>query len=323
MLDTDVKIELSIYLSTREDHHSQTTIDLVWITPGLAGALLGCQTSLGHTQGSDHLPILTKLFIVPPEAPEPALKPAWRKINHPLFLETLRGALPLPLEPSPTTGALDLQARALTAAIQGAIQTIPHQRPSQRSKSGWTLECSRAVSRAKALRRRWQNTRDPLDQQAYQQAVDTKGTLIRKTLRDSYRDKITTGCRDPRTLWKLWKWAKNRGQPAFTPAFPPLKDPNTPGLDTNNLGRKATILRDQFYPTPQDTNLEDIQGSTYPEALLPHHPVTETEATKAVFTPSQDNAPGPDKITYRALREAWPEAKGLIVELFNACLLDR
>ena len=147
---------LPIGTITREDYHSQTTIDLVWTSPGLSQSILGCQTSPKFTHGSDHLPILTELLITPPEALELAPKPAWRKINQAQFLETLRKGLPRELGPQPTTEALDSQAEALTSAIQAAIQTIPHQRPCQRSKSGWTPDCSRAVSRAKALRRRWQ-----------------------------------------------------------------------------------------------------------------------------------------------------------------------
>lgn len=76
---------------------------------------------------------------------------------------------------------------ALTAGIEAST---PWSNLSPRSIRGFNQECKDLCTEVQQLRRRWQRTRQDEDYEAYRQACNRKGRLIKKILRDTYRQRV-------------------------------------------------------------------------------------------------------------------------------------
>ena len=102
---------------------------------------------------------------------------------------------------------------------------------------------------------------------------------------------------DPSGLWKLAKWAKNRGntRQGFTPA---IQRPD--GTIAQDPGEKAKLLADSFFPKPPEANLEDIQDFNY-EA---HHNRMRAYRNHNLNLPPDDKNPFCPPITPREFQKA-------------------
>jgi hypothetical protein len=76
------------------------------------------------------------------------------------------------------------------------------------------------------------------------------------------------------SMWKLARWAKNRGEAApTTPII--LKDPTT-NIEHAEAQDKARVLKATFFPTPPEPDLQDIWGAEYQDQI-PFPDITEKE----------------------------------------------
>ena len=140
---------------------------------------------------------------------------------------------------------------------------------------------------------------------------------------------------DPAGLWKLAKWAKNRGnsRQGFTPA---IQRPD--GTTAQNPDEKTKLLANSF-PKPPEANLEDIQNFNYEACYskmrmyrshnlnLPSGdrdpscpPITPREFQKALLGAKAGKAPGNSGIPNQVLHLALGALQPLLLPTMNFCL---
>jgi len=126
---------------------------------------------------------------------------------------------------------------------------------------------------------------------------------------------VEAAAKDPQGLWKLAKWARNRGtaSQAFTPAL------KNGGEEVTEPEEKAELLQATFFPTPPEADLDDIPGYVYPDPV-PMPPVTKRELQEAILRASVNKAPGPDGIPNQILHLALPQLLPLLLPLYNLCM---
>ncbi|PYS87898.1 MAG: hypothetical protein DMF62_11095, partial [Acidobacteria bacterium] len=149
----------------------------------------------------------------------------------------------------------------ITEVLQQAIaETVPNTNITKWSRPGFTQECKDHIQETKRLRRVWQRERTEEAWEEYKRARNSKGRFIKTQLRQIHRDSVEKATQDPAGLWKLAKWAKNRGnsRQGFTPA---IQRPD--GTTAQNPDEKTKLLANSFFPKPPEANLEDIQNFNY------------------------------------------------------------
>ena len=135
-------------------------------------------------------------------------------------------------------------------------------------------------------------------------------------MRNTHQKRVEAAAADPKALWKLAKWVKNRGtiRPAFTPA---LQQPD--GIFVLGPEEKAELLYAVFFPTPPEADLSDIESYENPEPLqMP--PIAEQELRNIILQASGSKAPGPDGISNCILHLAFPHILPQLLPLYNQCL---
>jgi len=213
--------------------------------------------------------------------------------------------------------SIDECVSSIINALKAGIEaSTPWSNPSPRSIPGFDQECKDICREVQQLRRRWQRTRNDEDYEAYRNARNGKGRHIRKTLRNTYRQKVEEVSASDSGLWKLVKWAKNRhvAAPTCTPAV--MK---SDGELAHQAEDKAETLRQSFFPPPISADLSDINGYDYPSPIeCPA--ITQHEIEKAVRRAAPNKAPGTDDIPNAILHQTLDILLPTLHRLFNACL---
>jgi hypothetical protein len=154
------------------------------------------------------------------ETCKPPERLQWQRTDQTMLLRETEKNLPR-LTTIHSGEELDSRVQEIISAVTNAIEaSTPKARMSPRSTYGWTAECKAAQVTATRLRRRFQRTRLLADWEAYQEARNYKGRLIKRTLREAHRLRVKEAANTLEGLWKLAKWARKRGTGQwFTPPF--------------------------------------------------------------------------------------------------------
>ena len=306
---------------TWENRRSHQTLDLTFGSIWVQEHVVTCKVLDNLSTSSDHYPVITSLQHDPRQIQEASPRPQWKKARWDRIRKHLNQTLPSLLQmPLDNPDELDQGAAFLQNTIQQCIQdNVPQAKPSIYAKMQWTQECSEATQRARQARRQWKETHLEQDYEAYMAANQHKKRQIRKDTRKMWRETIATATANPKQIWKLAKWARERaGKPTLLPQFPALRD--TAGtLQTSERG-KAEVLAQHFFPTPVTANLSDILGHNYPNELLIPYTVEEREIYDILKRLPPDKAPGPDKIPNRFLRECGRQLVPVLAHFFTKCL---
>lgn len=232
---------------------SISTLDLVFMTPLLRDSLVECRLSHSADCHSDYEFIRTviNLSTIPPN---PQQRRNWNKVNISMLQARLAAILqvsgilnqPTNYPNDPTKAEIDRQIDNLIKAIQDAIElSTPFINISPYMRPGFKAECKEAQKIAKKLKKRWKKLGTVESWEAFWEARNRKGRIIKKAMRKQYRLETETACESPAQMWKRCKWSRNR-QPreACIPAlfsYPP----RTP---TSQPADKAQILLSTFFP---------------------------------------------------------------------------
>ncbi|QKX57721.1 uncharacterized protein TRUGW13939_04840 [Talaromyces rugulosus] len=296
----------------------ETTIDLTFASWDIASRTIYCKVDTNLDYDSDHLPIATAIDWSWKPAAQPK-KRMWANTNLPLLRQTVRDGLPEVPNATELRGkdSIDKYVRSIINALTTGIDaSTPWSNPSPRSISGFDQECKEMCSSVQQLRRRWQRTRLEDDYEAYRQARNRKGRHIRKTLRNTHRQRVEEASASESGLWKLVKWAKNRHVVASA-CTPTLVKPD--GELAHQPEEKAETLRQTFFPPPPQADLSDIDGYEYPRPIeCPQ--ITPSEIERAVRRAAPNKSPGADDITNGILHQTLDIILPSLHRLFNACL---
>ncbi|KAJ5720222.1 uncharacterized protein N7483_008156 [Penicillium malachiteum] len=220
---------------------------------------------------------------------------------------------------------------------QGVQASTPWARPSEWARFGWTKECSEAIQESRRLFHSWRDSqhdsfqkdetyskeyresRCEEDHAAYRSARNFKGKAIAKASRQGFRSWLKKTTEEgPRGMWKVGKWARNRGGDVFG-VIPALKTSDDQLAESNES--KVEVLRNVFFPAPPAADLSDISyDSIY---HLPFPPITEQEVGDVIRRAPPDKAPGPDMISnriWKLLVSGCDQFIRILTSIFDACI---
>ena len=275
---------------TWEARQSFSTIDLVFMSENLTERLEHCMSRPELNQSSAHIPISTRITL--DSEPQTIIeRRAWKLLNMEKLREAEKQAPPI------TTPRSHAEIDAYTVSIQKFLQevinaAVPWARPSKYAKPFWNDDCSVITKETRRLRRVWTNSRDLSDWLTYTKSNHRKQKVIQKAKRLSFRKEIEKATESSMGLWRLAKWAKDKGEK--TRELPKMPNLIKDGQIASTFEEKTDMLKQKFFPPAPPADLSDIEGSFYPSP--PHCPiiVTRSEVTESIRRLKPDTAPGPD-----------------------------
>ncbi|KAJ5876528.1 uncharacterized protein N7529_002112 [Penicillium soppii] len=315
---------------TRDQNGDQTTIDLFFGSPTLTDRLVVCEVAMDCHADSDHLPIRVIVDIETPPPPNNTKRRLWKVMDTEKLekfvtqnLTSLRSwALDTPRQ-------IDDAVEQLINIIQrGVEESTPWANPSPQANRSWTKECGEAVKESRRQFRRYRSTHSADDWETYRVARNQKGRIIKSALRKGFRKFIEEAVEQgPQGLWRVSKWARNRGQQQQGSVMPALRSANI--NDNNDIfaetdAAKVETLRSAFFPRPPDADLSDIANSRQ-RAPFPMPAITESEVRAALKRAPPDKAPGIDTLpnkVWKVLSQGSSERRfiPIITAIFDACL---
>lgn len=176
-------------------NHTNTTIDLLWISPACADWVTSCVTDVSHTHShlSDHAAILTRIDTPTPVALTQKTYRNRSKLDQPTFEAELGSRLANPLStlerPATNQASLDHHANLLVQAITAVMDShVPSRPTSARAKRWWNKATLDPLKlNAQRLRRRFQRHRTKETKTAYLEAASNFRTAIHKAKRGHWR----------------------------------------------------------------------------------------------------------------------------------------
>ncbi|KAH7563672.1 hypothetical protein BM1_00719 [Bipolaris maydis] len=302
--------------TTYEEGHSQSTIDLCLVTTGLIDKVIKSEVDRNLDHDSDHLPISTTLDLTVQQLKKEPRKD-WKRLDEKEYTKALRHALP-PLRRPLTKAALNAYTGEVTAAIQNAIhKAVPETQPSTYTREGWTKECRAILTETKRLKRVHSQYHTEETWEAYRAARNQKARTISKALRKAHRNRIEQATESPDALWKLARWARTRHDQSIG-SIPTIQHPDT-RCELEDPAEKAELFQDVFFPPPPEADLGDIENATY-TGQIDMPPIEEKEVRTAIRAASPLKAPGPDRITNKALQAGIDLIAVHLTRIFNQSL---
>ncbi|KAG0156962.1 hypothetical protein PDIDSM_4145 [Penicillium digitatum] len=319
--EADLDLWLEPGTITRDQNGERTTIDLVFGTPALTERLVVCELALDCHADSDHLPIRVLLDAATVPVVETRRR-LWKAIDTEKFDVFVADNLPT-LPTLITPRQIDDAVNHLVEIIQRGVQeSTPWANPSPYANPSWTKECGEAVKHSRRMYRRYIATHSEEDWQVYKLARNQKGRTIKAALRRGFRSFIEEAVdQGPQGLWRVAKWAKNRGQQQGS-TMPALRTPEGGAAESDT--DKVNLLRKVFFPQPPEADLSDINTTQREQYRLP--PITDTEVRAAVKKAPPNKAPGYDTIPnkiWMILAEPGSRSQRfipLLTAIFNACI---
>ncbi|KAJ6029797.1 hypothetical protein N7499_012205 [Penicillium canescens] len=336
--DADALIELTdsadldLWLApgtiTRDEAGHQTTIDLVFGSHDLSDRFIASEVAHECHAHSDHLPIRT---IISTETTTPLDQPKrrnWKAMETDKFDKFVASNLRMPLmqhlnTPRQIDDAVDHLIEIINRAVD---ESTPWARPSQYANPSFTGECREAVRETRRLFRRYIATHSEEDWEVYKLARNQKGRIVKRALRSGFREFVKEAIgQGPQGLWRMSKWARNRGQgQSSSSIMPPL---NTGNGIAESIDEKVQALREVFFPAPPIADLSDIDESPANRKQITFPAITEQELANAIRRTPPNKAPGPDGIPNKVWRLLADEASAshrafisTLLSTFNACL---
>ena len=277
-----------------------STLDLFWCSSGIRRRYEGAW----EWAGSDHLPQAVSVWGVG-AAPRAAPRPNW-KMMEPGKVEKRAKEILLPPITSKETldAATDGLIRQLID-IQNA--TVPMTKPSKgrRSKAFWNHRTVESTRRLREAERNHRNRGTDLSADQLRQArAEQKKTLAQESTR-SWRETTAEATRNPRLLWSLAAWGKNRSHVGTERAHMPDLDWSDGRPPATSMVDKADALAERFFPDtrPGEAPTPGPSQRWFPSELPS---VTKEDVEGALRRPRQWKAPGTDGLANGFLRACGP-----------------
>ncbi|EDN11316.1 predicted protein [Histoplasma mississippiense (nom. inval.)] len=290
-----------------------TTIDLTFLSPLLHDKLRRCAIAEEACKGSDHKPIETTLELTP--IPKEAERRNWKNAEPE---EVARDCQKLYVPQS-----LDSRQAVKEYAdyLVGFVGTLADKhatvsKAGLKSKTWWSPRVAKAVEEYKQARR------SQLPEMERLRARRRRNREIHLAKTANFRDLVDRTRDDPRLMWGLAKWGKERSHlPPQAPTVPPLRTGE--GADATvetSFEGKAEALRQRFFPQPEpadlsDTNMELLQA----EREASNDTISVEDMESLIQRLPNRKAPGRSGITNEFLKMLGRTFVEAITALTNAC----
>lgn len=296
---------------TWEARGFSSTIDLVFLSPGLQERLISCSVRRDLDFGSDHYPISTELELESTRI-EQIPRRCWKRTDLSIVQA---GAMHLSPPPNDLSEPQDIDdyAEYLIRFCQVLIdQAVPWSKPSRRGQPWWTQEVKDLVQQEREARRQhdWEGQRI---------ASRKKNQMIGQAKRKQFREAIEEATQGE-GIWKLAKWGRTNYGPVVLPNMPPLR---TEDSIAYTIEEKAEVLRKRFYPKVE-ADLDDITDTTFSDETFLNPIEVESQATaeeiaSILQTRRANRAPGDDSISNDFLKAMGTPLTVAVAGLTTAC----
>ncbi|MGH7238585.1 MAG: hypothetical protein ACREHG_00815, partial [Candidatus Saccharimonadales bacterium] len=157
------------------------------------------------------------------------------------------------------------------------------------------------------------------DPEEIKQASKAKKKAIKDSKRLQFR-KFTDQLRnDPKVLWKMRRWGKERSHlPPILPLVPKMQKHD--GGQAVSFEEKADVFAEQFFPSIPTADLSDIDSEVvYLGPVADLDPITEEEVARAIKSAASWKAPGPDGVPNGFLKAMGPNLVKALQLLTESC----
>jgi len=316
--DNGMELMLPQGTLTWERGRSWSTIDLLFASEDLAAHLLHCKTRRDIDQSSDHLAISTEFFWEAEQGSERIVR-NWKKADMGEVRERVKMLVGEADAAHVLREGVEAEAlRIAEALIQAMQELVPLAKISPRMSPWWNEECAEAVKTARSLRKEgWRNDSSQRYND-YLKAVEHKGKVIKKAKKESFRATMSELTGNPDAIWKIARWAKDK---SMLPRNPPqLPDLNSPDGIATTPEEKVETLRQKFFPTPPEPDMEDTIGFEYRPEWPTTQRIEDAEVQRVVRKLKSKKAPGPNEVPNEMIKSCEDILTPHLGRLFNACL---
>ena len=246
----------------REDRDG--TIDLAWYTESLQVRYEGGLNYAGSDHTAQLVRIKSRQYQQPPSAP-PGW--SWTKMDKDLVTaeaKTLKISLPLS---SPE--ALDSAADQLIQQLQRIADVSTPQRKTSygQGEPWWNKEVEDAVAEASTAHRSYCAVASQYTWTRLHKATRKQRQTIQEARTRCWRLALARASKQPKTLWRLQRWARLRSHaPQEPPMMPPLRRSEEAPQSAFTHKEKSETLAGRFFPSTE-ADLQDIEDTTWEEAI--------------------------------------------------------
>ena len=295
-----------------------TTIDLTFLTPGIYNHLVRCTPIDPAEEVEDHTAVETILRdALGIEAP---VRERWSWMDMDMAqVEKDAQVLSVPRCITSRNSLEDYAQYVMDFTTSLSRQHGSLQRLSPRSHSWWSPEVARAISGYRlALRGR-------LHPGGLLSARRQRNSTIRHAKAASFRGFVHQVAGQPEALWKMARWGRTASYtPSEPPAVPPLKPPGLgdqlPEPLISSFPGKVDLLRAQFFPDPDPTDLSDINPGLLKDSGGPRWEITQEEVTQVIQSLPNKRAPGATGVPNSFLKAMGPRLAAALSLITQACL---
>jgi hypothetical protein len=246
----------------------------------------------------------------------------WAKADQEEFERILReevlnsGAFnPLRLARLPSEEEIENAAEALEKALVfAAEQSVPLRRPSAKAQPWWegeVLAVRDVMTQARLAER--EGREFEVDGQPLRANTAINHFKYKsKKAKQNYYKKIVAETTS-QNIWDRHRWVKSTRQYFSPPIRRAGQDPAVEHSD------KCDALRAELFPPPADLDVDPPDLSQPLRDELPCPALKLSEVRYAIFSQNPRKAPGPDGITFQALRWAWNCIRGELFLLLSHC----
>ena len=244
----------------REDRDG--TIDLAWYTELLQARYEGGLNYAGSDHTAQLVRIKSRQHQQTPSAP-PGW--SWTKMDKDLVTaeaKTLKISLPLS---SPE--ALDGAADQLIQQLQRIADVSTPQRKTSygQGEPWWNKEVEDAVAEASTAHRSYCTVASQYTWTRLHKATQKQRQTIQEARTRCWRLALARASKQPKTLWRLQRWARLRSHAPQEPlTMPPLRRSEEAPQSAFTHKEKSEALAGRFFPNTE-ADLQDIEDTTWEE----------------------------------------------------------
>lgn len=202
--------------------------------------------------------------------------------------------------------ALDRYADELVSNMVNSLDaSTRRKRVCQHSKRWWSEELDYLRELTRGATKRYRRNRTEENRREKREAE--KGFQREKRRRKKVVWEEFLKGRSGNEIWQATKYTRTR-----VPNFTPTLKREDGSLAADVISKRELLIAESFPPQPPDT-------VEMPELHVAELRIKEEDIRRALWSQGQDKAPGPDGISFRALRILWTYAREHIVALVRDC----
>ncbi len=325
-LDVVQQTQFRLALSSRtviwETRHSQSTIDLVFMTKKLQEEFIHCMTRSNMNQSSDHISIFIKLMIVV-ERNESRRRRAWKSMSVDKLVSSWREFVAS--QSFNCSAQIEDYALKIQQCVLSAIESfVSWANLFSEIKLYWNEKCADAVATARRRRREWTILHIEEAWRNYLKASNEKKRIIARKKKIEFRQVFRTICDSSTNLWRLARWARTRSHKSKDTSkifdFSRRNIENNVLEITTDFEFKTRFLSDLFFSDTIEIDLSDLSNFSYLNVVVKSSfLIMKNEIRQAIRRCKSNSASEFDDILNRILKTLIDKLMSHLVSLFRAC----